>query len=98
MPRRQKTGFETCRLLYHAWDPVSAPPGWAGGMSRHVLHLRCLRCGTYRHDGFDVLGRLMTRQYVHPDGYRMARDDVPTRDELRLTMVRSRNGDRAAPS
>jgi hypothetical protein len=92
--RRRPLGqYDACRLLYHAWDQVPRPPDWKG-RATNVLHLRCLRCGSYRHDSFDILGRLMTRSYERPEGYGYTRDEVPSRESLRLGMAGGRRGPR----
>jgi|SRR5215831_6997076 len=60
--------FVRCRSYGHAWDEfapidLDAPTyGWR-------LSLRCLRCGTERHDNLDFKGKLMGRRYIYPQGY-----------------------------
>jgi hypothetical protein len=44
-----------------------------------------------RIDGLDAYGRITSRRYVWPDGYRYERgEEIPTADELRLMLVQSR--------
>lgn len=72
-----------CRTYGHAWDEFypdyKSPPsyGWR-------LSLRCIRCSTERHDTIDLVGRVSSREYVYPDGYRMGRDEAPSREDLRV--------------
>jgi hypothetical protein len=66
--------FIKCRNYLHAWDeffPITLEPpmyGWR-------LSLRCIRCGTERHDNIDFKGRVMGRRYIYPQGY--AQKGVP---------------------
>jgi hypothetical protein len=49
--------------------------------------LRCMRCTTERREVIGSTGVLLYRRYLYPDGYRMAWDDVPTREQLRLALM-----------
>lgn len=80
--------YADCRLLGHSWD--SYTPLSYEGVFRNVLHLRCERCGTCRHDSFDSYGNLGQRKYDHPDDYRLAVDEKPTREQLRLGTLKTR--------
>lgn len=72
-----------CRLLGHAWEPFS--PETHSGPWRHALHLKCLRCGMTRHDGFNSAGELDVRRYDAPEGYYLKGDEErPSITELRL--------------
>lgn len=75
--------FVRCRTYNHAWEEfypdLMDPPafGWR-------LSLRCIRCSTERHDTISyATGQLMNRRYIYPDGYKMARDETPTREVFR---------------
>jgi hypothetical protein len=90
--------FEKCRTWGHMWDDFhphgKRAPGWGTRFS-----LRCERCGTERHDTVDSLGELSVREYVYPEGYKMGRDETPSRPTLRLDLLAhmrwaSRNGNR----
>jgi hypothetical protein len=76
-----------CRLMRHRWDEfypdnMGTPTyGWR-------LSLRCDRCTTERHDLIDYAGRLIpgSRRYIYPEGYRMGRDETPTRENMMLDL------------
>jgi hypothetical protein len=57
-----------CRTYNHSWDeffPIDLYPpayGWR-------LSLRCIRCGSERHDIYDFKGRVMGRRYRYAEGY-----------------------------
>jgi hypothetical protein len=80
--------FTKCRTWGHMWDDYhphgKRPPGWGTRFS-----LRCERCGTERHDTIDSLGELSAREYVYPDEYHLASADTPTRQALRLELLRT---------
>lgn len=85
--------YEKCRTWGHAWDTFTPPgtkrpPGWGQRFS-----LRCERCTTERHDTIDSLGALSSRQYVYPDDYKMSKDETPTRDQLRLDLLKQLRND-----
>src|SRR5690554_5284665 len=77
---------EDCRLLGHAWETYK--PIHYRSMFRHVIHLRCVRCTTVRHDSFDTNGHLTQRKYDYPEDYKLPKEEVPSRDELRLRMMK----------
>jgi hypothetical protein len=83
--------YERCRTWGHAWEDFvpfgKRPQGWGMRFS-----LRCIRCTTERHDLIDTLGQLSSRQYVYPDDYSLAKDETPTRAELRLDLLRKMRG------
>lgn len=78
--------FLRCRTYGHAWDeftPIDLEAPWYGWR----LSLRCIRCGTERHDNisynnYSVMGRL----YIYPDGYKIEvsqGEDRPTKEVFR---------------
>ena len=77
-----------CRTYGHAWDEYFpddlGPPmfGWR-------LSLRCVRCATERHDIIDHIGQVGQRRYIYPDGYQLAGEEKPTKEELRQNLFRS---------
>lgn len=77
-----------CRFLRHSWDVFSPIDFARTGLWKRAIHLRCLRCGTVRHDALDSRGELLTRRYEYPDEYRMDIDERPTGDQLRLWMLK----------
>src|SRR5262245_38172750 len=89
MPARvlMRLEYEKCRTWGHSWDDFvphgKRPSDWGQRFS-----LRCDRCGTERHDVIDSRGELSTRQYKHPDDYRMSADETPTRSQLRLDLLK----------
>jgi hypothetical protein len=75
--------FLRCRAYGHSWDeffPDDMEQPWYGWR----LSLRCVRCGTERHDNIDFKGAMMSRRYIHPLGYLTRKGDAkPTRTEFR---------------
>lgn len=85
-----KLEYEKCRTWGHAWEdfiPDKRGSGWGSRFS-----LRCIRCATERHDVIDSLGELGSRQYIYPDDYKLARDETPTRAQLRLDLLKDMRG------
>lgn len=79
--------FLECRLFRHAWE-LYAPISY-NSMFTDVLHLRCVRCGTTRHDALDVNGKLTNRRYIYVEGYQFSRGFTrPTTMEMRLMMMK----------
>jgi hypothetical protein len=74
-----------CRTWGHAWDEYFpddlGPPSFGYRSS-----LRCTRCTTERHDVIDINGDVGQRRYIYPEGYQLARDETPTRSEMRLAL------------
>lgn len=81
--------YQKCRGPYrHSFDDYI--PGIGEGISApwgQRLYLRCTRCGMRRHDTFDILGNLQKRRYIPPPGYKLAKDEVPTLQELRRSVA-----------
>jgi len=78
--------YVRCRTFGHAWEeqPVMQPDDWG----RPQFWLRCTRCTTMRRDVFDARsGSLEGRAYDYPEEYRLAGDQLPTRDEFRLKLL-----------
>ena len=82
--RSNKDGdvFLRCRTYSHAWDeftPIdmeSPSYGWR-------LSLRCVRCGTERHDTIAYgTGQVNGRQYIYVEGYQYIGEDKPTKRGL----------------
>jgi hypothetical protein len=46
-----------------------------------------MRCGTDRFDGIDAYGGVGSRAYSYPEGYSYAKDETPSRAELRIIML-----------
>lgn len=86
VPIHLSLAFVECRTWGHAWEDFipngKRPTGWGSKFS-----LRCARCAAERHDTIDSLGRVGTRHYVYPDGYSLAADETPTREQLRLDLL-----------
>jgi hypothetical protein len=53
------------------------------------LSLRCVRCTTERHDVIDHIGGVGQRRYIYAEDYRMTRDELPSREELRMSLFRN---------
>lgn len=78
--------YEKCRIWGHGWEDF-IPSGKRPSQWGQRFALRCIRCHTERHDLIDSLGRLSSRQYEYPADYRMAKDETPSRDSLRLDLL-----------
>lgn len=84
-----KDPFISCRTFGHAWEtftPTFYRPGnrtW-----KYRISLLCIRCGTERHDGIDGYGDVASRYYLYPEGYSYLEDEMPTRSEFRLMMLK----------
>lgn len=80
--------FQMCRGLGHSWDIYEPGVGerkaapWGQRLS-----LLCVRCGMSRHDTFDLLGELSTRDYKQPDGYKLERAETPRIQQLRRSLA-----------
>ena len=81
------TDYYECRHLGHSWDdiPVTRRPPFGV-----YIWLRCDRCTTERHDILPSVrdGKLLSRKYYYPDGYKMARDERPSIEELRVHQLK----------
>jgi hypothetical protein len=81
--RRGGDGDELCKALsQHAWEiftPINMDAPWYGWR----LSLRCVRCGTERHDNLSyATHQLLSRRYMHPEGYLYEKGERPTRQEF----------------
>lgn len=83
--RRRKpseSDFLRCRVIKHSWDTVTDTASTAS------LDLLCVRCTTERHDWINGLGALETRNYIYPDGYKLARGEVrPSVADMRIMLI-----------
>lgn len=80
---------EECRIWGHAWTHY-IPAGRRTPSWGREFFLRCGRCGANRIDRIDTLGNLSSRRYEYPDGYLIKnRDDMPTREALRLDILQN---------
>ncbi len=82
-----------CRATRHWWQRQSyAPADWEPSPlfvgAKHVLHLSCMRCGTWRHVATDHRGYLLASRYEWPDWYLRRGDGRPTGEDLRLWQVK----------
>lgn len=67
------------------WSQPNSP-WWK--MARYVIHLRCLRCGTWRHTAITRTGERLTSRYSYPEDYLMPRGEArPDPDRLRLWLA-----------
>ena len=83
---RSKSGddaFLRCRTYSHAWDefaPIDMDAPWYGWR----LSLRCVRCGTERHDNISYSsGMIMSRKYIYADDYQFKNTETPTKEVFR---------------
>jgi hypothetical protein len=91
MPSRVKLRAEYlhCRSWRHSWD-IFSPTQDELARRRifgRLIALRCERCGTKRFDQIDARGVLGSRSYVYPNDYKLAADERPTTEQLRLAIV-----------
>lgn len=93
-----RTQFIQCKTFGHAWEPFTPLKKWFALYKKyaHYIHLRCVRCGCTRHDGLNIYGDVVYREYRHPDGYKDAKDEKPTRAELRLIVAGGRRQRKAS--
>lgn len=81
------TDYYECRHLGHAWDdiPVTRRPPFGV-----YIWLRCTRCTTERHDILPSTreGKLLSRKYYYPEGYKLSRDERPSIEELRVHQLK----------
>lgn len=93
---KMRAEYQMCRTLGHAWDDFIPGPGdpkpapWGRGFS-----LRCDRCTTQRHDAFDSRGELSARKYIWPKDYKLAADEKPAIETLRLSLVQEMRAEHA---
>ena len=68
--------FVACKgPIRHRWDLV--PAGEERPEFGTLVMFRCDNCGTYRREIWSrVIGRLLSRSYIHPEGYRDAGRDA----------------------
>ena len=88
--KRYEDEFVRCRTIGHAWDEIPPVMGaWkdTGGMA--AMTLRCLRCGSMRHDLVSMsTGTVYGRKYDYEAGYTVGRDERLTKQQYRLVMMR----------
>jgi hypothetical protein len=77
-----------CRTYGHAWDEFF-PDNLGVPMFGWRLSLRCARCYSERHDIIDRNGAVGQRRYIYADDYHVARDETPTREQMRLSLFDS---------
>lgn len=83
-----------CRALRHAMERMPAgPPGWKAPpgwkVAYKILHLRCMRCSTWRHIAIDYLGQQLYVKYEWPEGYLRGKGEGRLdANELRLWQAR----------
>lgn len=82
----EHASFLRCHTFGHAW--FDADSDWKTDLGTPWT-LRCERCGTERREVIGSSGRLVSRHYHYPDGYRYGKDR-PTRDEFRVMMLSQR--------
>jgi hypothetical protein len=81
--------FVRCRTYNHAWDeffPIDLEAPWYGWR----LSLRCVRCGTERHDNIAFgTGEMMGRRYIYPEDYQLHGEDKKDRTVFREELFES---------
>lgn len=86
MIREVDEKFLVCRMLGHAWDPYVVTD-WKP-MFGIGLTMMCDRCYMIRHDTLNANGAVGQRSYVQPEGYRIPKEQAPTRAEVRQQFIR----------
>jgi hypothetical protein len=69
MPKHRTIPYEPCQRLHHSWYE-GTDPGWVPAFGLIGEVQICDNCGT-------------VTQYLWPDGYHMARDERPSKQEMR---------------
>lgn len=86
MPRAKKKNmdpFVECRVLGHAWDKFT--PVYRSNF-KELEHFRCVRCTSEKHEAINIYGDIIYRKYDYVEGYQYAKDERPTRAQMRLMM------------
>ena len=85
--------FDACRTYSHAWDrfnPIDMDAPWYGWR----LSLRCLRCGSERHDNIAYgTGEIMGRRYIYAEGYQYKGEDTPKKEQFREALFEKLRAD-----
>lgn len=83
--------YNLCKGPYrHAWGDHDGS-GFGRPEFGVAFHMQCSRCGTVRRDIVSrVDGGLLSRRYYYPEGYRDAKGERPTTEELRLYAIKQR--------
>lgn len=77
--------YVRCRTIGHSWDDIPVTEPHPDGPQ---FWLRCVSCHTVRKDVIDQRwGTLLHRSYDYPDDYRLASDEMPSRDDFRLRLL-----------
>lgn len=84
----QQEQFIACRTYSHAWEDYE-PPDMRAPLFGWRLTLRCVRCGMLRHDIVTQDGRLLQRHYTQPIGYKWAKDERLSKDQVRALYYRT---------
>lgn len=80
--------FLYCRMMnVHFFRPVWVAESLIPRGCYTHLSFRCVECGTIRIDGLDRNFNVVSRRYLHPDGYLMRRSEVPAKSVLRREFV-----------
>lgn len=74
--------FVQCRTLGHSWQSTNATKGPLFG---YYLWLECSVCSMIRMDTINALGRVGSRSYRQPEGYR--NPGISDRSTYRLEMM-----------
>ena len=82
-----RTTYVMCRTLGHAWEPFT-PRGKRPAYFGYRLSLRCVRCGTERHDTIDMLGNVGSRSYEYEEDYKDA--EKVAKEDYRLALLKTR--------
>lgn len=76
------TDYCQCRAMGHSWSITEADrkPSWG-----FLIAIECDRCQMKRLDTIDQLGKVSSRQYKQPEGYK--NPDVTDRSAYRREMI-----------
>jgi hypothetical protein len=88
--RRRNRDFDDCKGPYrHAWFDHDGS-GFKRPPFGRAFHTRCFRCETVRRDVVsNVDGRLLSRRYYYPEGYKYAKGEKPSTEQLRLHALKT---------
>lgn len=82
-----------CRVLRHPWDDFN-PVGLRNPSFGTRVSLRCMRCGTERHDVYDSNGEVAYRRYIYVEGYQYAKDERPSAAQFRVLLMKAQRKER----
>jgi hypothetical protein len=81
--------FVKCKTFGHWWDEMALD---RNSMFIYTEAMFCPRCTTKRYFGLDAFFNVINRQYVYPEGYKLA--EKANRNELRKELANRKKKER----